>query len=544
MLHKFHGGIHPPGNKIQSTQSGIARAPLPSRLIIPFRQHAGEQARSVVNAGDYVLKGQLIGTPDGFVSSAVHAPTSGVIAAIDMQPVAHPSGMSDLCATLIPDGKEEWFPHAAVDYRNMDPGELRQYLRMSGVVGLGGAVFPCDLKLRPLRNHPNKNICTLILNGAECEPYITCDDMLMRERAAEIVQGAEMLRIILEAGQVLIGIEDNKPQAIAALQQAVTESGLPFEVVSIPTIYPSGSAKQLIRILTGLEVPSGKLPPDIGVQCFNVATTYSIYRALAHGEPLLSRIVTITGNVRQAQNFEVLLGTPIDDLIALGGALPDTNHYVLGGPMMGMELASTAVPLTKAGNCIIAASEKLFPPAPQILPCIRCTRCAQVCPVNLQPMDLYWFSQSRDFGKAQEFSLFDCIECGACSYVCPSHIPLVQYFQFAKSEIRSREQDNKAANHARERHEFREYRIEREKQEKAEKLAAKEQAIRQQSQAAAAPQPEIQAAIDHAREQSTAAAPKNTDNLTPQQQAEITEIEARRENLRELAKSAVEHTKE
>lgn len=542
-LHKFHGGIHPPGNKIQSTQSGIARAPMPSRLVIPFRQHAGESARPVVNPGDLVLKGQPIGTPDGFVSSAVHAPTSGVIAAIDMQPVAHPSGMPDLCATLIPDGKEEWFPHAAVDYRNTDPAELRQYLRMSGVVGLGGAVFPCDLKLRPLRNHPNKNIGTLILNGAECEPYITCDDMLMRERAAEIVQGAEMLRFMLEAGEVLICIEDNKPQAIIALQQAVAESGLPFEVVTIPTIYPSGSAKQLIRILTGLEVPSGKLPPDIGVQCFNVATAYSVYRALAHGEPLLSRIVTVTGNVRQAQNFEVLLGTPIDDLIALGGALPDTTRYVLGGPMMGMELASTAVPLTKAGNCIIAASDELFPSAPQILPCIRCTRCAQACPADLQPMDLHWFSQSREFGKAQELSLFDCIECGSCSYVCPSHIPLVQYFQFAKSEIRAREQDNKAADQARERHEYREYRIEREKQEKAEKLAAKEQAVRQ-SQAAATPQPEIQAAIDHTREQAATVAPKNTDNLTPQQRAEIAEIEARRENLRELAKSAVEHTKE
>ena len=544
--YQFHGGIHPPGNKTQSTQCPIARVPLPSKLVIPFRQHAGESAKPLVRVGDQVLKGQLIGMPDGFVSSAVHASTSGTIAAIDMQPIAHPSGMPDLCATLIPDGKEEWFPHAAVDYLNSDPAELRRYLRMSGVVGLGGAVFPCDLKLRPLRNHPNRNICTLILNGAECEPYITCDDMLMRERAAEIVQGAEMLRFMLEAREVLIGIEDNKPEAIAALQQAVTDSGLPFEVVVVPTIYPSGSAKQLIRILTGLEVPSGKLPTDIGVQCFNVATACSVYRALAHGEPLLSRIVTVTGNVRHAQNFEVLLGTPVQELIALGEALPDTNRYIMGGPMMGMELASTDVPLVKGGNCIIAASDKLFPPAPPALPCIRCTRCAQACPADLQPMDLYWFAQSREFGKAQTFSLFDCIECGTCSYVCPSHIPLVQYFQFAKSEIRAREQDNLAAEHARERHEFREYRFEREKQEKAEKLAAKEQAVRQAQAAAnpgvAAVQPEIQAAIDRAREQAAGVEPKNTGNPTPQQQAEIAEIEAQREHIRDLAKSAVEHT--
>ena len=553
-LYQFNGGIHPPENKEPSTQSGIARAPLPSKLVIPFRQHAGAAAKPIVRAGDRVLKGQLIGMPDGFISSAVHASTSGTIAAIGAQPIAHPSGLPDLCATLIPDGREEWITHAApsttlrtgFDYRNSDPAELRQQLRMSGVVGLGGAVFPGDIKLRP----GNRKIDTLILNGAECEPYITCDDMLMRERATEIVQGAAMLRFMLEAGEVLIGIEDNKPQAIAAMRQAVAESGFSFEVVAVPTIYPGGSAKQLIRVLTGLEVPSGKLPTDIGVQCFNVATAYSAYRALAHGEPVLSRIVTITGNVRRAQNFEVLLGTPVRDLAALGEALPDTDRYLMGGPMMGLPLASTDIPLVKASNCIIAASDKLFPPAPPALPCIRCMRCAEVCPADLQPMDLFWFSQSKEFDKAQQFSLFDCIECGACSYVCPSHIPLVQYFQFAKSEIRAREQDQQAADHARERHEFREYRFEREKQEKAEKLAAREQAAKQAQPAvpsmnpADAMQQKIQAAIARAREQAAASKPKNTENLTAQQQAEIAEIEARRAHIHELAKSAGEHKKE
>jgi len=545
-LHRFNGGIHPPENKAQSTQSGIARAPLPSKLVIPFRQHAGEAARPVVRAGDHVLKGQLIGMPNGYFSSAVHASTSGTIAAIDAQLIAHPSGIPDLCATLIPDGKEEWIPHAAIDHRNNDPTELRQHLRMYGVVGLGGATFPSDLKLRPLRGHPSRDIGTLILNGAECEPYITCDDMLMRERAAEIVQGAEMLRFMLEAGEVLIGIEDNKPQAIAAMRQAVSDSGLPFEVIVVPTIYPGGSAKQLIRVLTGLEVPSGKLPTEIGVQCFNVATCYSVYRSFAHGEPLLSRIVTITGNVRRAQNFEVLLGTPVQELIALGEPLPGTDRYIMGGPMMGLPLSSSDIPLVKASNCIIAASNKLFPPAPPALPCIRCSRCAQACPADLQPMDLFWFSQSREFGKARQSSLFDCIECGACSYVCPSHIPLVQYFQFAKSEIRAQEQDQQAADHARERYEFREYRIEREKQEKAERLAAREQATRQAQPADAsitpsdAAQQKIQAAIARARELAAASQPKNTDNLTDQQQAEIAEIEARRAKAHEMAKPAGE----
>jgi electron transport complex protein RnfC len=493
-LYTFHGGIHPPSNKTQSTRLAIMHAPLPSRLIVPFHQHAGEAAKPVVQAGDHVLKGQLIGLPDGLISSAVHAPTSGTVAAIGMQPVAHPSGLPNLCATLVPDGKEEWAERKPVDYREHSPAGLQQLLRMAGVVGLGGAAFPTDIKLRIGKQKIN----TLILNAAECEPYITCDDMLMRERAAEIVKGAEMLRFMVDAGEVLIGIEDNKTEAIAAMRQAVTDGGMPFEVVAIPTIYPGGGAKQLIRVLTGLEVPSGKLPTDIGVQCFNIATTYSVYRALAHGEPLLSRIVTVTGNVRQARNYEALIGTPIDGLLALSEVLPDCNGYIMGGPMMGIPLPTVRVPVVKATNCVIAASDKLFPPPPPALPCIRCTRCVEVCPADLQPQDLYWFAQAREFGKAQAFSLFDCIECGACSYVCPSHIPLVQYYRFAKSEIHAREKEKRAADSARERHEFHQYRIEREKQEKAGKLAAKATATT--TQAAASPAPQQRSEAGHHEE--------------------------------------------
>jgi electron transport complex protein RnfC len=503
ILYKFHGGIHPPSNKTQSTQAAIARAPLPAKLIVPLQQHAGETAKPVVQAGDHVLKGQLIGMPDGFVSSAVHAPTSGTIIAIDMQLIAHPSGLPNLCATLIPDGKDEWMPRKPVDYRDHSTAELQHLLRMAGVVGLGGAAFPSDIKL-----HIGKQkITTLILNGAECEPYITCDDMLMRERADEMVQGAEMLRYMLDASEVLYGVEDNKPAAIAALQQAITANKLKHEIVAIPTIYPGGSAKQLIRVLTGLEVPSGKLPTDIGVQCFNVATAYTVHRALAHGEPLLSRIITITGNVREARNYDALIGTPIADLVALSAALPDTNGYIMGGPMMGFPLPAVHVPMVKATNCIIAASKKIFPPPPPAMPCIRCTRCVEVCPADLQPQDLYWFAQSKEFGRAQAFSLFDCIECGACSYVCPSHIPLVQFYRFAKSEIRAREHDKQLADQARVRHEFHEQRLEREKREKAEKLAAKEKAA-QAAKLASAP---------------------------PLQQEELAQLEASRAHIRAVA---------
>ncbi|HTN93075.1 MAG TPA: electron transport complex subunit RsxC [Gallionella sp.] len=514
-LYKFHGGVHPPSNKTQSTRSAIAHAPLSSRLVVPLHQHAGETAKPVVQAGDHVLKGQMIGMPDGFVSSAVHAPTSGTITAIGMQAIAHPSGLPNLCATLMPDGREEWIERIPVDYREHSPSELQHRLRMAGVVGLGGAAFPSDVKLRTGK----LKIATLILNGAECEPYITCDDMLMRERAAEIVQGAETLRYMLDAGEVLYGVEDNKPEAIAALQQAIKDSGLKHEAVAIPTIYPVGSVKQLIRVLTGQEVPSGKLPTDIGVQCFNVATAGAVHRALARGEPLLSRIVTVTGNVLRAQNFEALIGTPVAELVALAGTLPDTNGYIMGGPMMGFPLPDIQVPLVKATNCIIAASEKLFPPPPPPMPCIRCTRCVEVCPAELQPQDLYWFARSREFGRAQAFSLFDCIECGACSYVCPSNIPLVQFYRFAKSEIRAREHDKQLADQARERHEYHEYRIEREKREKAERLAAKEKAALASRHAGDPP-------------------------LTSQQKTEQAELETRRAHILERAKSEVEHAGE
>ncbi|HZW26021.1 MAG TPA: electron transport complex subunit RsxC [Gallionella sp.] len=553
-LFKFHGGVHPPTNKTQSNDKPIAPVALPSKLVIPLHQHVGNRAKPAVEVGQQVLKGQIIGMPEGRLSSAVHASTSGTVAAIDMQQVAHPSGLPDLCITLIPDGKDEWIAREPRDWRAMSHTELRHLLRDAGVVGLGGAVFPSDMKLY---SHQTR-IATLVLNGAECEPWITCDDLLMRERAADILQGAEIMRELLNAGEVLIGIEDNKPEAIAAMNAAVAVGKHErIEVVAVPTLYPGGGAKQLIRVLTGIEVAAGVRSTDMGVQCFNVGTAYGAWRAIAHGEPLLSRIVTVTGNVGKPQNFEVPFGMPVDELVAQAGLLPGTTGHIMGGPMMGFRLPSAQVGVIKATNCIIAMSDALFPPAPPALPCIRCTRCAEACPADLQPQELYWFSKSKNFGKAQEYHLFDCIECGACSYVCPSHIPLVQYFQFSKSEIHAREHDKQAADRARERHEYREYRIEREKQEKAERLAAKEKAalaaktvepLPVATNPDAAPentaQMKIQAAIDHAREQAAAIQPKNTENLSAEQLAEIADIEARRARIRELAQSHVDQPKE
>ncbi len=550
-LFSFSGGVKPAYNKEASTGLPIAMAPMPAQLVIPLHQSIGGTPRPLVAAGEYVLKGQRIGGADGDVSSAVHASTSGTVVAVEMRLMPHTSGLSARCVVIQPDGREEWIPRQPFDYRGATPEQTRDYLRDAGVVGLGGAVFPSYLKINPGKSG---KLDTLVLNGAECEPFITCDDVLMRERAASILKGALIMREMLGAAHLLIGIEDNKPQAIAAMEAAARaaneEAGHPaMQVVPVPTRYPAGGAKQLIRVLTGIEVPHGKRSTDYGVQCFNVATAYAIYEAIALGQPLISRIVTVAGNVARARNYEVLFGTPMRDLVDLCDPRPDSDRVIMGGPMMGLLMPADSVPVVKAANCVLVGSPKLFPAPPPEMPCIRCGECAKACPADLQPFELYWFSRARIFGKAQEYHLFDCIECGCCAYVCPSHIPLVDYYRFAKSEIWARETQKEAADVARERYEFRLLREERDKQEKAAKLAARTVAARATAAAAlaAAEKPVITAAdvakkalitaaLERARAQKAGVHQENTGNLTPGQQAEIAAIEARRAEIREMAK--------
>ncbi len=528
-LRTFHGGLHLPEHKDQSTSRPIRMLPLPQRLILPLRQHAGTLAKPVVAVGERVLKGQLLAEAAGAVSAAVHAPTSGRVVALDEQPIPHYSGLTDWCLTLEPDGEDAWMEHDKVDWKSQDPELVRLRLQAAGVVGLGGATFPSHIKLRAA---PGYKLRKLILNGAECEPYISCDDMLMRERAQGILRGADIMMQLLGAGQCLIGIEDNKPEAIAAMEAAVRAGGLNAEVVPVPTLYPGGGAKQLIYVLTGKEVPSHRYSTEFGVQCFNVATAYSVHRALEHGEPVISRIVTVTGDVRAPANFEALLGTPLADLLAAaGGTLPDVERLIMGGPMMGVPLASDRLPVVKAMNCIIAASPQVFPPPPPPMPCIRCARCADVCPINLQPQELYWFAKSHNMEKARSYKLFDCIECGCCDYVCPSHIPLVQYYRFAKSEIVAQDKARQAADQARERNELRLQRLEREKQERAARHAQKAVGARTEAAATAnddARKAAIAAAMERAQMQKAEVLPKNTEDLPAEVRAEIAEIDARR----------------
>jgi len=547
-LFRFKGGVHPPEHKSDSSSQPIHSAPLPRKLVIPLRQHIGQAAKPVVNVGDRVLKGQMIGAADGYISAAVHASSSGVVTAIDLQPVPHISGLPDLCITVETDGRDEWIDHAPLDYQAMAPAELRMQLRDMGLTGLGGAVFPSAVKLDPGTAH---HCPTLILNGGECEPWITCDDVLMRHHADEILQGVAVMRHLLGSTEILVGIEDNKPEAIAAMQAAAQKMDFAVEVVAVPTLYPGGGAKQMIETLTGKQVPSGKLSTDIGIQVFNVGTAHALARAVHHGEPLISRLVTVTGHVLRRQNFGVLIGTPMHTLITLAGERDGATGVLMGGPMMGVPMPNLEVPVVKATNCILVKSNALFPPLPAALPCIRCTRCADACPAELQPQELFRFAKAGDFGRAQEYHLFDCIECGCCSYVCPSHIPLVDFYRYAKSEIWAREKEKRAADLARERHEFRQFRQEREKKEKAEKLAAKAQAKRAELAAepaatgtaatdADAKKALIAAALARAQAKKAEVAPKNIDHLPPDTQREIEEIEARRAKIRELARQPLE----
>jgi len=471
-LWDFSGGVHPSENKHQSTSRPIRMAGIPERLVLPLQQHIGEPAEVIVEVGERVLKGQKIADVTTGMGVPVHASTSGVIEAIELRPVPHPSGMSDWCVVLKPDGEDQWRQLEPIgDYHKLDREKVLDLIREAGIAGMGGAGFPTDIKLRPPRD---RKVETLILNGAECEPYITADDMTMRERATEVVNGLKVMAWILRPSRCVVGIEDNKPEAIAAMREAI--QGTQIEIAVIPTKYPSGGEKQLVQILTGLEVPSGGIPADIGVMCQNVGTAMAVSRAVFEGKPLISRIVTVTGKaVGEPGNFEILVGTPVSYLLESAGLQrSQLNRLVLGGPMMGYTLTTDTIPLVKTSNCIIAATVDELPAPPPEQPCIRCSQCAEACPMELLPQQLFWYSKASEFEKAEHLNLFDCIECGACSYVCPSSIPLVQYYRYAKDEIRKQRAEQLKSDHARERFEARQARLEREQQEK--ELRRKERA--------------------------------------------------------------------
>ncbi|BCU55823.1 electron transport complex subunit RsxC [Enterobacter kobei] len=490
-LWDFHGGIHPPEMKTQSNGTPLRQLPLASRFVIPLKQHIGAEGELCVQAGDHVLRGQPLTRGRGRMLP-VHAPTSGVIVAIAPHSTAHPSGLAELSVIIDADGEDQWIERDGwSDYRSRSRETLIERIHQAGVAGLGGAGFPTGIKL----HGGGDKIDMLIINAAECEPYITADDRLMQDCAAQVVEGIRILAHILQPRQVLIGIEDNKPQAISMLR-AVLAGSHDIVLRVIPTKYPSGGAKQLTQILTGKQVPHGGRSSDIGVLMQNVGTAYAVKRAVVDGEPLTERVVTLTGEaVKQPGNVWARLGTPVRHLLDAAGFCPSGEQMVImGGPLMGFTLPWLDVPVVKITNCLLAPSVTEMGEPQEEKGCIRCSACADACPADLLPQQLYWFSKGQQHDKATAHNLSDCIECGACAWVCPSNIPLVQYFRQEKAEIYAIAQEEKRAAEAKMRFEARQARLER---EKAARLARHKQAA---VQPAAKDQAAIDAALARVRE--------------------------------------------
>lgn len=456
----FDGGIHPPEMKTQSNGTPLRQVPLPSQLVIPLKQHIGAEGELCVKPGDYVLRGQPLTRGRGRMLP-VHAPTSGTVKDITPHSTAHPSALAELSVILDADGEDRWMERDGwSDYRCQTREALIERIHQFGVAGLGGAGFPTGNKLQG----GGDKIDTLIINAAECEPYITADDRLMQDCAAQIVEGVRILAHILKPQRILIGIEDNKPQAISMMRAVLADSH-DMQLRVIPTKYPSGGAKQLTQILTGKQVPHGGRSSDIGILMQNVGTAYAIKRAVIDGEPLTERVVTLTGeSITQPGNVWARLGTPVSHLLTFAGFRPSQDQKVImGGPLMGFTLPWLDVPVVKITNCLLAPSPSEMGEQEEEQGCIRCSACADSCPADLLPQQLYWYSKGQQHDKATAHNLADCIECGACAYVCPSNIPLVQYFRQEKAEIREIELEAKRTLEAKARFEARQERLEREK---------------------------------------------------------------------------------
>ncbi|NYR11229.1 electron transport complex subunit RsxC [Pseudoalteromonas sp. MIP2626] len=459
----FPGGVHPPQQKSLSNSASITRLPLPDKLVVALKQHIGANGKLIVEKGQHVLKGQALTIPTANWSVPMHAPTSGTITDIKLMPSAHPSALPELSVIIEPDGKDLWCELNPIkNPATLSHDELINIIHQAGISGMGGAGFPTYVKA-----DTKQPIEFLIINAVECEPYITADDMLMREHAKQIVQGIELMQQLLNPTLCLVGIEDNKPEAIAAMIQAAEHNSL-ILVQKVPTIYPSGGEKQLIKLLTNREVPNNGIPADVGILVHNTGTLFAIQQAVYEGKPLIERVVTVTGNtIHKPGNVWALLGSEIKHLLDCQGFSPvPQQQVIMGGPMMGFTLPTIRIGVVKTTNCILAPDHKeLAEPGPEKA-CIRCSACADACPASLLPQQLQWFAKSKEYDKLQEHNLFDCIECGACAYVCPSEIPLVQYYRVAKVEIKEQQAEKIKADRAKERFDARKERLDREQAER------------------------------------------------------------------------------
>ena len=491
-LFRIRGGVHPDDRKALAAEQPIEDLPMPGLLHIPLQQHIGAAANPVVQRRQHVLKGELIAHAQGAVSAPIHAPTSGRIAGLGLYPANHPSGLNVRAITLQPDGEDRWHPdvEGVDDPFALVPEEIAARVAAAGVVGMGGATFPSAVKLN-LRNR--YSLHTLVINGSECEPYLTCDDRLMREQPEGVVDGARIMAHALGVGRIVIGIEGNKPQAIAILQEAVA----PFahiHVVRLPMRYPMGSEKHLVQTLTGKETPARGLTADIGVVVHNPATAFAVHEALRLGRPLISRVVTITGQaITRPRNLRVPIGTRVESLIDhCGGFSEAPAKLISGGPMMGQPLAELRVPIMKGSNGVLAltaAETNQRQPAP----CIRCASCVGACPCGLVPLNMAAHIRGGDLDSAVGQGLMDCIGCGSCAYVCPAHIPLVQYFNHAKGELAARGRAKQKQTETKRLAEARTARIEAQKRAKREAMARRKREAEAKKRAEAVPKaaPEV-----------------------------------------------------
>ena len=441
-LYTIRGGIHPEYRKELASEKAIVALPMPSALYIPLQQHIGAPAEVLVKAGDKVRKGQMIARSQGAISAPQHASTSGTIVAITEVAAPHPSGLPQSTIVLEPDHLDEWadLPAAIADPFAADPQLIRERVAASGIVGMGGAAFPSAVKLNLGQQ---KKLQILLLNGAECEPYLTCDDRLMREYADEIVDGARIMAHALGTPRVVIGIEQNKPQAIEIMTRA-SASHAHIEVFAAPVQYPMGSERHLVQAITGLETPAKMLTADLGIVVHNVATARAVHHAVRFGRPLVARVVTVSGGaIRVPNNVLAPIGTRVADLIEFcGGFSARPESIVNGGPMMGQPLASLEAPVVKGTSGILALTAEEINDRPTS-PCIRCGTCITVCPCGLSPVEMAAFIKKDKLDGATKLGVMDCVSCGSCSWACPSHIPLVHYFNYAKGMIRDQDSENR-----------------------------------------------------------------------------------------------------